>query len=62
MDYIDHERSMSDVLETPGRQPKQRPKLNLNIGTTKLKTLYREPANIVFSLSILSASGIGSLK
>ncbi|KAJ5215220.1 uncharacterized protein N7498_001627 [Penicillium cinerascens] len=62
MAYIDHERSMSDLLETPGRQPKQRPELNPDISTTKLKALYRELANIVFSLSTLSANQIGSLK
>ncbi|KAJ5150785.1 uncharacterized protein N7500_004350 [Penicillium coprophilum] len=62
MGYIDHERSMSSLLETPGRLPKQRPELNLDISTIKLKALYRELANIVFSLSTLSANRIGSLK
>ncbi|KAJ5950697.1 uncharacterized protein N7479_009110 [Penicillium vulpinum] len=62
MGYIDHERSISDLLETPGRQSKQRPELNPDISTIKLKALYRELANIVFSLSILSANRIGSLK
>lgn len=62
MDYIDHKRSMSDLLEMPGRQSKQRPELNPDISTTKLKALYRELANIVFSLSTLSANRIGSLK
>ncbi|KAF3394587.1 hypothetical protein F1880_004845 [Penicillium rolfsii] len=62
MSYIDHERSMSNLLETPGRQSKQRPELNPEISTIKLKALYRELANIVFSLSTLSANRIGSLK
>ncbi|PLN83414.1 phosphotransferase family protein [Aspergillus taichungensis] len=62
MSYIDHARSMSDLLETPGRQPKERPELNPDINTIKLKALYRELANIVFSLSTLSANRIGSLK
>lgn len=62
MGYIDHEKSMSDLLETLGHQSRQRPVLNPNIGTTELKALYRELANIVFSLSTLSASRIGSLK
>ena len=62
MGYIDHERSMSDLLETPGHQPQQRPELNPDISTTKLKALYREIANIVFSLTKLSANRIGSLK
>ncbi|KAF7716911.1 Uncharacterized protein PECH_000697 [Penicillium ucsense] len=62
MGYIDHERSISDLLETPGPQSKQRPALNPDISTTKLKALYRELANIVFSLSKLSANRIGSLK
>ncbi|KAJ5139022.1 uncharacterized protein N7515_003870 [Penicillium bovifimosum] len=61
-DYIDHERSMSDLLETPGRQPEQRPELNPDISATKLKAAYRELANIVFSLSTLSLNRIGSLK
>jgi len=53
---------MSDVLETPGRRPGQRPEINLDIDITKLRTHYRELANIVFSLSTLSANRIGSLK
>ncbi|KAJ5729249.1 uncharacterized protein N7483_003757 [Penicillium malachiteum] len=62
MGYIEHERSMSDVLETPGPHQQNRLELNPNISVTKLKSLYRELANIVFSLSTLSASRIGSLK
>lgn len=61
MDYIKHEQSMSDLLEKPGRQPKQRPELNPDIDIATLKSAYRELANIVFSLSILSANKIGSL-
>ncbi|KAJ5223902.1 hypothetical protein N7468_008444 [Penicillium chermesinum] len=62
MGYIDHERSMSDLLETPGRQLKQRPELNPDISAIKLTLLYRQLANIVSSLSTLSASRIGSLR
>lgn len=62
MGYIDHERSISDLLEMPGRQSKQRPELNPDISTIKLKALYREVANIVFSLSTLSVNRIRSLK
>ncbi|KAJ5458290.1 hypothetical protein N7475_009678 [Penicillium sp. IBT 31633x] len=62
MGYIDHERSMSDLLETPRRQPQQRPRLNPEISVSKLKDIYRELANIVLSLSRLSADRIGSLK
>lgn len=62
MGYIDHERSISDLLEMPGRESKQRPELNPDTSATKLKAFYRELANIVFSLSTLSADRIGSLK
>ncbi|KAJ6013385.1 Aminoglycoside phosphotransferase [Penicillium herquei] len=62
MGYIDHERSMSDALEPPGSQERNRPELNPDISVRQLRFLYRELANIVFSLSTLSANRIGSLK
>ncbi|CAG8007851.1 unnamed protein product [Penicillium salamii] len=62
MGYIDHDKSVSDVLETPGRQPQQRPRLNPDISIPKLKVIYIELANIVLSLSTLSADRIGSLR
>ncbi|KAJ5717400.1 hypothetical protein N7488_003046 [Penicillium malachiteum] len=61
MDYIDHKRNMSDALETPESQ-QERPEFNPNISVTKLKSLYRELANIVFSLFTISANKIGSMK
>ncbi|KAJ5697996.1 hypothetical protein N7462_000001 [Penicillium macrosclerotiorum] len=62
MDYIDHKRSIGELLEKPGRQPDDRPELNPDMSIPRLKALYRELANVVFSLSTLSLNRIGSLK
>lgn len=58
INYIQHKGSMSDLLETPGRQVGEVPVLNRSLGLVRLESLYRELAKISLSLAILSLSRI----
>lgn len=61
MNNVNHEQSIGDFLETPGRLPAERPVLNPDLDLGTLENLYRQLANIVLSLSTLSLSRIGSI-
>lgn len=61
MDYIDHERTMSDALNDPLLGPGQSHVLDNNINEQKLAFLYKQMANILLQLSTLSLPRIGSL-
>ncbi|UNI23869.1 hypothetical protein JDV02_009662 [Purpureocillium takamizusanense] len=61
MDYIEHERTMSDALNDPLLQPDESHILNSNISEPILELLYGQMANIMLQLSMLSFPRIGSL-
>src|SRR5690348_4631850 len=61
MDYIEHERTMSDVLNDPTLKPDASHVLDSNISQQKLEFLYKQMANIVLQLSTLTFSQIVSL-
>ncbi|KND88441.1 hypothetical protein TOPH_07035 [Tolypocladium ophioglossoides CBS 100239] len=61
MDYIEHERTMSDALNDPLIEPGEPHVLDTNISEQKLAFLYRQMANIVLQLSTLTFPQIGSL-
>lgn len=61
MDYIDHERTMSDALKDPTLGPDESHVLDADISEDKLKFLYRQMANILLQLSRLTFPKIGSL-
>ncbi|KAG8426552.1 hypothetical protein J3459_008030 [Metarhizium acridum] len=61
MDYIKHDRTMSDALKDPLLGPDEPHVLDANISNQKLKFLYRQMADILLQLSTLRFSHIGSL-
>ncbi|EAW11007.1 phosphotransferase family protein [Aspergillus clavatus NRRL 1] len=61
MDYIEHETSLYDALNTPGCPKEDRGTLDPNINKTKLEALYREAANILLQLSRPQLPRVGSL-
>ncbi|KAK2597439.1 hypothetical protein QQS21_005987 [Conoideocrella luteorostrata] len=61
MDYIEHDRTMSEALNDPLLKAEESHVLDANISEQKLKFLYRQMANIILQLSTLSFSHIGSL-
>jgi hypothetical protein len=61
MEYIDHVMNMSEVLNTPGFDIKDRPILNPDVQEAKLEMLYEQVADILLQLSSLSLPKIGSL-
>jgi hypothetical protein len=61
MEYIDHERTMSDALKNPDLGPDEGHILDANISQEKLEFLYRQMANILLQLSALKFPRIGSL-
>ncbi|KAF5137917.1 Altered inheritance of mitochondria protein 9, mitochondrial [Metarhizium anisopliae] len=61
MDYIEHDRTMSDALNDPLLGPDESHVLDANISEQKLEFLYRQMANIILQLSTLSFPQIGSL-
>ncbi|KAM3484423.1 hypothetical protein MY8738_002275 [Beauveria namnaoensis] len=61
MDYIDHERTMSDALKDPLLTHDEPHSLDDNISEPKLRFLYGQMANILLQLSTLSFTQIGSL-
>ncbi|KAM3515909.1 hypothetical protein MY11210_000449 [Beauveria gryllotalpidicola] len=61
MDYIDHERTISDALNDPLLPHDEPHTLNDNISESELKFLYGQMANILLQLSTLSFPQIGSL-
>ncbi|EGX87696.1 Protein kinase-like domain [Cordyceps militaris CM01] len=61
MDYIDHERTLSDALNDPLLPPNEPHTLNANISESELRLLYGQMANILLQLSTLSFPQIGSL-
>ncbi|OTB14949.1 hypothetical protein K445DRAFT_61757 [Daldinia sp. EC12] len=61
MEYIEHERTMSDALKDPSLGPDESHVLDPAIDEERLEFLYRQMANIVLQLSTLSFPRIGSL-
>lgn len=61
MEYIDHDRTLSDALNDPQRKAGESHVLDANISEQKLEFLYQQMADIVLQLSTLSFSQIGSM-
>ncbi|KAI0108031.1 kinase-like domain-containing protein [Daldinia grandis] len=61
MDYIEHERTMSDALKDPALEPDESHVLDPTIDEGRLEFLYGQMANIVLQLSTLKFPRIGSL-
>jgi len=61
MEYIAHDRTMSDALNDPTLLPDASHILDPNISEDKLDFLYRQMANILLQLSSLEFPRIGSL-
>lgn len=61
MDYVEHERTMSDALNDPLIEADKSHVLEVNISQQKLEFLYRQMANIILQLSALTFPRIGSL-
>ncbi|POR37530.1 Uncharacterized protein TPAR_02269 [Tolypocladium paradoxum] len=61
MDYIEHERTMSDALNDPLIEADEPHVLDANISEQKLEFLYRQMANIILQLFTLAFPHIGSL-
>lgn len=61
MEYIEHERTMSEALKDPALEPDEDHVLDPNISEQKLEFLYGQMANIVLQLSTLTFPRIGSL-
>lgn len=62
MDYARHDSTMYASLNTPGRPTDLRGILDPDITEEKLEMLYRQLADILLKLSMLSFSRIGSLQ
>ncbi|KAL3603001.1 hypothetical protein FPOAC2_07318 [Fusarium poae] len=61
IDYIEHETTLSHVLNDTSLDPTDSHSLDPNISDEKLEFLYRQMASIVLQLSTLSFPKIGSL-
>ncbi|KAI1467762.1 uncharacterized protein F4812DRAFT_471162 [Daldinia caldariorum] len=61
MEYIEHERTLSEALKDPSLEPDESHVLDPKIDEARLEFLYRQMANIVLQLSTLSFPRIGSL-
>lgn len=61
MDYIEHERTMSEALNDPAIEPGKSHALDPNVSEQKLEFFYKQMANIVLQLSNLTFPRIGSL-
>lgn len=61
MEYVEHERTMSDALKDPTLQPDEDHVLDPDISEQKLEFLYGQMANILLQLSALTFPQIGSL-
>ncbi|KAK6851402.1 phosphotransferase family protein [Apiospora arundinis] len=61
MDYVEHERTMSDALKDPALEPDDDHVLDPNIRQPRLEFLYGQMADILLQLSVLRFSRIGSL-
>ncbi|KAI1655445.1 hypothetical protein F4813DRAFT_381989 [Daldinia decipiens] len=61
MDYVEHERTMSDALKDPALEPDESHVLDPTIDEGRLELLYGQMANIVLQLSTLKFPRIGSL-
>ncbi|KAI0457333.1 phosphotransferase family protein [Xylaria acuta] len=61
MDYIEHERTMSEALKDPALEPEERHVLDPNISAQMLKFLYGQMVNILLQLSTVTFPRIGSL-
>ncbi|OTB09419.1 hypothetical protein M426DRAFT_6691 [Hypoxylon sp. CI-4A] len=61
MDYVEHERTMSDALKDPTLGIDEAHVLDPNITEQKLEFLYGQMANILLQLSTLTFPRIGSL-
>lgn len=61
MDYVEHERTMSDALKDPALEPDESLVLDPTIDEGRLEFLYGQMANIVLQLSTLKFPKIGSL-
>ncbi|KAI1800111.1 kinase-like domain-containing protein [Daldinia bambusicola] len=61
MEYIEHERTLSEALKDPSLKPDESHVLDPKIDEDRLEFLYGQMANIVLQLSTLSFPRIGSL-
>lgn len=61
MSYIDHKKSMADLLEAPGFKGCRFLALNPDLGRLRLEHLYAKLAKVVLSLSTFSFARIGSI-
>ncbi|KAI0837383.1 kinase-like domain-containing protein [Hypoxylon sp. FL0890] len=61
MEYIDHDKVMTQVFKDPNQEPGDSPILDPNIDEKKLEYLYSQMANILLQLSNLKFPRIGSL-
>lgn len=61
MEYIEHERTMSEALKDASLEIDEPHILDPNITEAKLEFLYRQIANILLQLSTLTFPRIGSL-
>jgi aminoglycoside phosphotransferase (APT) family kinase protein len=62
MEYAGHDATMYALLNTPGRPADLRAILDPDIAEEKLEMMYRQLAEILLKLSVLSFPRIGSLK
>ncbi|OTA92545.1 hypothetical protein M434DRAFT_74395 [Hypoxylon sp. CO27-5] len=61
MEYIEHDKVITQVLKDPNQEPADSPILDPNIDEKKLEYLYSQMANILLQLSNLRFPRIGSL-
>ncbi|RAL01437.1 phosphotransferase family protein [Aspergillus ibericus CBS 121593] len=61
MEYIDHQTSLLEVLNTPGLTKEDLPALNRNLPAEKLAFFYRQIADALLRLAMTPMSSIGSL-
>jgi hypothetical protein len=61
LEYIEHSRTLSEAMNDPTLELKDRHVLDPNIDEQKLSFLYSQMANILLQLSVLTFPRIGSL-
>ncbi|KAJ3482728.1 hypothetical protein NLG97_g7489 [Lecanicillium saksenae] len=61
MEYVKHDTDLGQALNIPGRSLQDPPALDPNIDHGKLKTLYRQVADILLQLSKLEFPAIGAV-
>lgn len=62
MDYIEHEKKMTEALRDPIQPLSSRPVLNPAISEEKLEFLYRQMARIILALASRESGGVGSYR